>query len=168
MTAFRTRYGLFEWLVIPFGLANAFNTFQRYINWALRIFLNEFCSAYVDDILIYIDGSRTEHQKQFFLKRLRETGLQLDVNKCEFEMKTTKDLGFIIEVKKSIIMSLKNMINIAVKIDDRQYDRFIDKKTWFKPIPKNKPQFKRDLMELDVTEKLIKKKLVTFAGNWVI
>ena len=49
--------------------------------------------------------------------------------------------------------SLKNMINIAVKIDDRQHDRFIDKKTWSKPIPKNKPQFKKDLMEFDVTEK---------------
>ena len=64
MIAFRTRYGLFEWLVTPFGLANAFNIFQRYINWALRDFLDEFCSAYVDDILIHINDSRTEHQKQ--------------------------------------------------------------------------------------------------------
>ena len=45
MTAFKTRYGLFEWLVIPFGLANALNTFQRYINWAFRDSLDEFCSA---------------------------------------------------------------------------------------------------------------------------
>ena len=37
--------------------------------------------------------------------------------------------------------SLENMINIAVKIDNRQYNRFVDKKIWFKPIPKNKPQF---------------------------
>ena len=51
--------------------------------------------------------------------------------------------------------SLEKMINIAVKIDDRQHDRFIDKKTWFKPIPKNKPQFKKDPMELDATEKKI-------------
>ena len=106
MIAFRTRYGFFEWLVTPFGLANAFNTFQKYINWALKDFLNEFCSAYIDDILIYIDGSRTEHQKQIkkILKRLREAGLQLDVSKCEFEVKTTKYLGFIIEVNKSIAM----------------------------------------------------------------
>ena len=49
--------------------------------------------------------------------------------------------------------SLKNMINTAVKIDDRQHDKFVDKKTWSKPIPKNKPQFKRDPMELDVTKR---------------
>ena len=55
--------------------------------------------------------------------------------------------------------SLKKMINIAVKIDGRQYDRFVDKKTWFKPIPKNKPQFKRDLLELNITkERGFKKK----------
>ena len=49
--------------------------------------------------------------------------------------------------------SLENMINIAIKIDDRQHDKFVDKKTWFKPIPKNKPQFKKDPMGFDVTEK---------------
>ncbi len=53
MTAFRTRYGLFEWMVTPFGLANVPSTFQKYINWALRDYLDEFCSAYVDDVLIY-------------------------------------------------------------------------------------------------------------------
>ena len=58
MTAFRTRYGLFEWLVTPFRLANAPSTFQKYINWAMRDYLDEFCSAYVDDILIYTNGSR--------------------------------------------------------------------------------------------------------------
>ena len=39
MTAFKTKYGFFEWFVVPFGLANAFNIFQKYINWALRTFL---------------------------------------------------------------------------------------------------------------------------------
>ena len=40
--------------------------------------------------------------------------------------------------------SLEKMINIAVKIGDRQHDRFVDKNIWSKFIPKNKPQFKRD------------------------
>ena len=77
MTAFRTRYGLFEWMVTPFGLANAPSTFQKYINWALRDYLDEFCSAYVDDILIYSSGSRKEHREHVrkVLLRMREAGL---------------------------------------------------------------------------------------------
>ena len=62
--------------------------------------------------------------------------------------------------------SLKNMINIAVKIDDRQYNKFGNKKTQFKPIPKNKPQFKKDFIKFDATNIYIY--IVTFAGNWVI
>ena len=106
MTAFKTKYSLFEYFMIPFGLTNAFNIFQKYINWVFGDFLNEFCSVYVDDILIYIDGSRIEYQKQVkkVLKCLREAGLQLNVSKCEFEIKTTKYLGFIIEINKGIIM----------------------------------------------------------------
>ena len=53
MTAFRTRFGLFEWLVTPFGMANSPSTFQRYINWVLRKFVDNFASAYLDDVLIY-------------------------------------------------------------------------------------------------------------------
>jgi predicted aspartyl protease len=105
-TAFRTRYGLYEWLVTPFGLANAPSTFQRYINWALRDYLDDFCSAYVDDILVYTDGTLNEHREHVrkVIVRMREAGLQLDIDKCEFEVKTTKYLGFIIEAEKGISM----------------------------------------------------------------
>lgn len=105
-TAFRTRYGLFEWMVTPFGLANAPSNFQKYINWALRDFLDEFCSAYVDDILIYTEGSKSEHERQVeqVLQRLREAGLQIDIDKCDFSVQSTKYLGFIIEAGKGIRM----------------------------------------------------------------
>jgi hypothetical protein len=52
-TAFRTRYGHFEYMVMPFGLTNAPVTFQAYINKALAGYLDEFCVVYLDDILIY-------------------------------------------------------------------------------------------------------------------
>src|SRR5271168_1756144 len=105
-TAFRTRYGLFEWMVTPFGLANAPSTFQKYINWALKDYLDEFCSAYVDDILIYSSGSRAEHQNHVrkVLQRLREAGLQVDIDKSGFEVQSTKYLGFIIEAGKGVRM----------------------------------------------------------------
>jgi len=106
MTAFRTRFGLFEWLVTPFGLANAPSTFQRYINWTLREFLDDFVSAYLDDILIFTEGSLAEHRKQVekVLQRLRSSGLQLDIGKCEFEVQRTKYLGYILEAGKGISM----------------------------------------------------------------
>ena len=75
-TAFRTRFGSYEWLVTPFGLANAPSTFQRYINWVLRDLLDDFCLVYIDDIIIY-SKDRRQHQKhvQEVLIRLQKTGL---------------------------------------------------------------------------------------------
>ena len=51
--AFRTRYGHFEYMVMPFGLANAPATFQAYINKALAGLVDVTCIVYIDDILIY-------------------------------------------------------------------------------------------------------------------
>ncbi|KJZ69971.1 hypothetical protein HIM_10642 [Hirsutella minnesotensis 3608] len=63
-TAFRTHYGLYEWLVTPFGLTGAPATFQRYINHTLRDFLDESCSANIDDILVYSSGSLADHRSK--------------------------------------------------------------------------------------------------------
>jgi hypothetical protein len=60
-TAFRTRFGSFEWLVCPFGLSGAPATFQQYINTLLRKYLDDFASAYMDDVIIYSNGSREDH-----------------------------------------------------------------------------------------------------------
>lgn len=109
-TAFRTRYGLFEWLVTPFGLANAPSTFQRYVNWVLREYLDIFCSTYVDDILIFSDDieSHRKHTK-LVLNRLKESGLRLDIDKCEFESNRTTYLGFVIEAGKGLQMDPKKI-----------------------------------------------------------
>ncbi|KAH7468019.1 hypothetical protein FOMA001_g15870 [Fusarium oxysporum f. sp. matthiolae] len=60
-TAFRTRFGLFEYLVMPFGLTNAPATFQRMINSVLRQYLDIFVVCYLDDILIFSDNEE-EHR----------------------------------------------------------------------------------------------------------
>jgi Reverse transcriptase (RNA-dependent DNA polymerase)/RNase H-like domain found in reverse transcriptase len=97
MTAFRTRYGLFEYLVMPFGLANAPSSFQHYVNDVLRPFLDLFATAYIDDILIY-SNSLSEHRKHVrqVLEALREAGLQLDIDKCEFHQTEVLYLGLVI------------------------------------------------------------------------
>ena len=57
-----TRYGLYETLVMPFGLTNAPATFQTYINKALYPWLDVFCIAYIDEVLIY-SNTLEEHHK---------------------------------------------------------------------------------------------------------
>ena len=96
-TAFATRWGLYEYLVLPFGLTGGPSTFQRYINDALREFLDEFATAYLDDILIYSNSIR-EHRRHvsLVLQRLREFGLQADITKCEFHVTAVKYLGLIV------------------------------------------------------------------------
>ena len=61
-TVFRTRYGLFESLIMNFGLCGAPSSFQNYINDILHEYLDTFCSAYIDDILIY-SKTKKEHMK---------------------------------------------------------------------------------------------------------
>ncbi|KAL9567590.1 hypothetical protein ACKAV7_008354 [Fusarium commune] len=81
---------------MPFGLIGAPATFQRYINDALREHLDIFCTAYLDDILIY---SRTREEYiehlRLVLEKLRAAGLYANPAKCEFLVKETKFLGLI-------------------------------------------------------------------------
>ena len=104
LTAFRTRFGLFEWLVVPFGLSGAPATFQRYINGALQGLLGISCTAYLDDVLIYSDGSLREHWERVkeVLEKLRVAGLHCDLSKCKFATKEVKYLGFVITAGEAI------------------------------------------------------------------
>ena len=99
-TAFRTRYGHFEYLVMPFSLSNAPATFQAYINEALEGLFNTICVVYLDDILIYGGDTEAQHWdcvKQV-LERLRKYELYANPAKCQFITKAVEFLGFIISV----------------------------------------------------------------------
>jgi hypothetical protein len=61
LTTFRTRYGSYKCKVLPFGLTNGPATYQRYINDVLFDYLDDFCTAYLDDILIYSENE-LEHE----------------------------------------------------------------------------------------------------------
>src|SRR6266478_5278362 len=96
-TAFRTRYGSFEWRVMPFGLSNAPAVFQRFINDVLEGLLDVCTIGYIDDILVYSD-SLEEHKDHVWevLRQLRDAGLYANPKKCTFHTNTVEYLGFIL------------------------------------------------------------------------
>jgi hypothetical protein len=110
-TAFRTRFGSFEWLVTPFGLTGASAIFQRYINDILRKFLNDFVFAYINDIIIFTNEFLQNHKNQILrvIKKLKDAGLQFDIDKCEFKQKKVKYLGYIINLENGISVDPKKV-----------------------------------------------------------
>jgi hypothetical protein len=96
-TAFRTRYGLFEYQVMPFGLTNAPASMQRLMNDALHEYLDIFTIVYLDDILVY-SASKDEHVEhvKLVLEKLKEYHLLLKPEKCEFHKSQVEFLGYII------------------------------------------------------------------------
>lgn len=96
-TAFTTRFGQFEYLVLPFGLCNAPSSFQGYINSALQDILDDYCTAYLDDVLVY-SNTLEEHKRHVLevLTRLKAADLHVDIEKSEFHVQSVKYLGLII------------------------------------------------------------------------
>jgi hypothetical protein len=97
ITTFRTRFGQYKYQVLPFGFTGGPSTFQRYINSVLFPYLNEFCTAYVNDILIFSENPIKYHKHVTqVLEKLRSAGLQANIKKNEFSVIRTKFLGYII------------------------------------------------------------------------
>ena len=96
-TAFRTRYGQFEYQVMPFGLANAPATFQGYVNKALKPYIDVFCVVYLDDVLVYSESEELhwEHVRKV-LRALLEHRLYAKLSKCAFNRDEVTFLGFIV------------------------------------------------------------------------
>ena len=96
-TAFKTRFGLYEYQVMPYGLCNAPAAFQHFINDVLCEFIDKCVIVYIDDILIY-SNNQEEHPKQVrkVLQRLRENNLYVKLEKCAFNVESVSFLGFVL------------------------------------------------------------------------
>ena len=96
-TAFRTKYGHYEYTVMPFGLTNAPAVFQGFINTVLRDVINKYVQVYLDDIIIY-SKSFDEHVKQVqtVLQLLIDNQLVAKISKCEFHKQEVEFLGHIV------------------------------------------------------------------------
>ena len=99
-TAFRTRYGHFEFLVTPFGLTNAPTAFMDLMNRIFRPYLDQFVIVLFYDILIYT-GSGEEHVEhlRIFLQTLREHRLYAKLSKCQFWLDSVAFLGHIVSAE---------------------------------------------------------------------
>ncbi|GJT71004.1 putative reverse transcriptase domain-containing protein [Tanacetum coccineum] len=113
-TAFRTRYGHFEFTVMPFGLTNAPAIFMDLMNRVCKPYLDKFVIVFIDDILIY---SKSEEEHEVHLKAildlLKKEKLYAKFSKCEFWLQEVQFLGHVvnrdgIHVDPSKVESVKN------------------------------------------------------------
>ncbi|KAK1912757.1 hypothetical protein P3342_004693 [Pyrenophora teres f. teres] len=97
LSAFITPYGLYQYTVMPFGMCNSPGTFQAYINDVLHEYLDGFCMAYLDDVIIFSE-TLDQHEKHLVqvVSRLADAGLPMDILKSEFLKTEVKFLGLII------------------------------------------------------------------------
>ena len=95
--AFKTRYGNYEFVVVPFGLTNALATFMCLMNSVFSRYLDKFVLVFLDGILVY-SKNEEEHEEHLILrlKFLREHQLYANMSKCDFHKNRIQYLGHII------------------------------------------------------------------------
>ncbi|GJX81989.1 putative reverse transcriptase domain-containing protein [Tanacetum coccineum] len=138
-TAFRTRYGHYEFQVMPFGLTNAPAVFMDLMNRVCKPYLDRFVIVFIDDILIY-SKSRKEHEGhlKLILKLLKKEELYAKFSKCEFWLSKVQFLGHVIDsegihVDPAKIEAIKDWASPKTPTEIRQflglagyYRRFIE------------------------------------------
>ncbi|GJU78077.1 putative ribonuclease H-like domain-containing protein [Tanacetum coccineum] len=113
-TAFRTRYGYYEFQVILFGLTNAPAGFMDLMNRVCKPYLDKFVIVFVDDILIY-SKSKQNHEKhlKIILELLKKEELYAKFSKCEFWIPKVQFLGHVIDSERKIHVDLPRLRFIA-------------------------------------------------------
>ncbi|GJU26805.1 putative reverse transcriptase domain-containing protein [Tanacetum coccineum] len=175
ITAFRTRYGHYEFQVMPFGLTNAPAVFMDLMNRVCKPYLDKFMIVFIDDILIY-SKSKDEHKEHLktILELLKKEKLYAKFSKCDFWLESVQFLGHVIDSKgvhvdPAKIEAIKNWATPTTPSEVRQflglagyYQRFIEGFTLIsKPLTKLTQKNKKYEWSEDKEEafELLKQKL---------
>ncbi|GJY21425.1 reverse transcriptase domain-containing protein [Tanacetum coccineum] len=131
ITAFRTRYGHFEFQVMPFGLTNAPAVFMDLMNRVCKPYLDKFIIVFIDDILIY-SKDEEEHGKhlKIILELLKEEKLYAKFSKCDFWLDSVQFLGHVIDrsgvhVDPAKIEAIKSWTAPMTPTEVRQFLRLV-------------------------------------------
>ncbi|GKE30857.1 putative reverse transcriptase domain-containing protein [Tanacetum coccineum] len=126
-TAFRTRYGHYEFQVMPFGLTNAPAVFMDLMNRVCKPYLDKFVIVFIDDILIY-SKNKQEHEEhlKLILELLKKEELYAKFSKCEFWIPKVQFLGHVIDsegihVDPAKIESIKDWASPKSPTEIRQF-----------------------------------------------
>ena len=104
MTAFRTRYGHFEFTVMPFGLTNVPTAFKDLMHRIFQPYLDQFVIVFVDDILIYSQSEwEHEYHLRIVLQLLRDRRLYAKFSKCEFWLTEVRFLGHVVSASGVLV-----------------------------------------------------------------
>jgi hypothetical protein len=160
-TAFRTRYGHFEYRVMPFGLTNAPATFQAFVNNVLREYLDHFVVVYLDDILIY-SPSAAQHNAHVMsvLQKLKDAQLSLKLEKCQFGVPQVQFLGFVIS-KDGITMDpekISAVVEWPTPQNPRDIQVFLGLANFYR-------RFIKDFSKISLPLTALLKKSATFSWN---
>ncbi|GJS79895.1 putative reverse transcriptase domain-containing protein [Tanacetum coccineum] len=125
--AFRTRYGHYEFQVMPFGSTNALAVFMDLMNHVCKLFLDKFVIVFIDDILTYSKNKKKheEHLKAF-LELLKKEKLYAKFSKCEFWIPEVQFIGHVIDsqgihVDPAKIKSIKDWESPKTPTEIRQF-----------------------------------------------
>ncbi|KAA0067484.1 ty3-gypsy retrotransposon protein [Cucumis melo var. makuwa] len=151
-TAFRSRYGHYEFVVMSFGLTNAPAVFMDLMNMVFKDFLDSFVIVFIDDILIYskLEAEHEEHLHQV-LETLRANKLYAKFSKCEFWLRKVTFLGHVVSSE-------------GVSVDPAKIEAVTN---W--PRPSTSPACESSFQELK--QKLVTAPVLTVpdgSGNFVI
>jgi len=139
-TTFIIALEVYKFKMLSFKLTNDSTSFQQYMNDVLWDFLNDFCQAYLDDILIYSKTQKKHRQHvRLILDRLQDADLQIDIRKCEFDVEETVFLKIIVSEQDLRMNSIKMkvIVNWATSINLKEMQSFVDFVNFYRRFIKN-------------------------------